>query len=509
MSIINSQLSIINRKGQTMSNLTRRDFIRTSMAVGAGMALAAPATRVLGANDEIRIATIGVGGQGSGHLKYFSKIPGVRYVAVCDADQNHVDRAVKYFADQGTKVDGYTDMRKLLDRKDIDAITSATPNHWHALVTVWACQAGKDVYIEKPASHEIWEGRKMVEAARKYDRIVQIGTQKRSSEAHKEAFAWIHEGHIGKIKWVRGFCYKGRGPGTNGVVHGTNGPAPIPEGVDYNFWCGPADMVPLHRTALHYVWHWMWNTGCGDIGNQGPHEMDIARWALGDPGLPAHALSIGGRFGMGGTDDIGETANTQIAYFDYKPAPLIFEVRGLPMKKGVRAMDNYRRTGVDIGDCVQCEGGYWPSGDGGGWVFDNDGKKIKQFSGRGGAGHHENFIKAVRSHKRSDLNADIEVGHLSASLCHMANTSYRLGKKMKPDEIKAALADNPEMLDSFNRMLEHLAANEVDLDKEPITMGPTLTMDAEKERYVGEYGDLANMFIKRNYREPFVVPENV
>jgi hypothetical protein len=502
-----------------MSSFTRRDLLKTSMAVSAGLTMLRPTSRVLGANDEIRIATIGVGGQGSYHTEVFSKIPGVRYVAVCDPDQFHVNARVKYFADKGVKVDGYTDMRRLLDRKDIDAITSATPNHWHALTTVWACQAGKDVYIEKPASHEIWEGRKMVEASRKYNRIVQIGTQKRSSEAHKAAFGWIRAGNIGKIQWVRGFCYKARGPATigggySGIVEGTNGPIPVPANIDYNLWCGPADMVPLHRKTLHYVWHWIWNTGCGDIGNQGPHEMDIGRWALGDPGLATHAFSIGGRFGVSQVGDVGETANTQIAYFDYQPAPLIFEVRGLPSKKGERRMDNYRRTGIDVGNCIQCEGGYFPAGDAGGSVFDNDGKKIKSFTGKeyggiGGAGHHENFIKAVRSHKRSDLNADIEVGHLSAGLVHMANTSYRLGKKMKTDEIKAALADNPEMLDSFDRMVEHLVANEIDLDKEPLTMGPMLTMDPEKEQYTGEYGDMANMFLKRNYREPFIVPENV
>lgn len=491
-----------------MSSVTRRSFIKSSMAVGAGLALAGPASHALGANNDIRVAVVGVGGQGGGHMRYFHGCEGARLVAICDADRNHVENRAKAFEDkEGYKLKTYTDVRKLLEDKEIDAITSATPNHWHALVTIWACQAGKDVYIEKPACHNIWEGRKMVEAARKYDRIVQIGTQKRSSEAHPAAFEWIREGHIGKIKWVRGFCYKGRGPGTNGIVHGTNGPNPIPQSVDYNLWCGPADMVPLNRTQLHYVWHWMWNSGCGDIGNQGPHEMDIARWALGDPGLPRHAFSIGGRFGVGETDDVGETANTQIAYFDYKPAPIIFEVRGLPMKKGVRAMDHYH--GTRVGNCVQCEGGYFPCDDGGGWVYDNDGKKIKQFSGRGGAGHHENFIKAVRSHKVSDLNADIEVGHLSASLSHMANTSHRLAKKATPDEIKTTIGDNPEMMDSFNRMLEHLDANEVNLEKEPIAIGPMLTMDAEKERYVGEHSEMANMFIKRNYREPFVVPENV
>ena len=493
-----------------MSKWTRRDFIRNSMAVGAGLAVAAPASRVLGANNDIRLGIVGVGSQGGGHMGIFSKVPGVRLVAICDADRDHVERrAAGFEKDNGVKLQTYTDMRKLLDNKEIDAITSATPNHWHALVTVWACQAGKDVYIEKPACHEIWEGRKMVEAARKYNRIVQVGTQKRSSEAHRAAFEWIREGHIGAIKWVRGFCYKGRGPGTNGIVHGTNGPKPIPASVDYNLWCGPAEMVPLQRSDLHYVWHWVWNTGNGDIGNQGPHEMDIARWALGNPGLPTRAFSIGGRFGVSEVGDAGETANTQIAFFDYKPAPLIFEVRGLPTKKGVRNMDNFRKTGVDIGDFVQCEGGYFPAGDGGGWVFDNEGKKIQQFSGRGGEGHHENFIKAVRSRKRSDQNADIEVGHLSAALCHMANTSHRLGKTATVEEIKTAIGDNAEMMDSFNRMLDHLAANEVDLAKEPITLGPVLTMDPEKERYVGEYGEMANMFLKRNYREPFVVPESV
>jgi len=491
-----------------MSNVTRRDFIKSSVAAGVGLALAAPHSRVLGANDQIRVAVVGVGGQGGGHMRYFHGCEGAKLVAICDADTNQMDGKAKAFEEkEGYKLRTYTDVRKLLEDKDIDVITSATPNHWHALVTIWACQAGKDVYIEKPASYCIWEGRKMVEAARKYNRIVQIGMQKRSSEAHPAAFEWIKEGHIGKIKWVRGFCYKGRGPGTNGVVHGTTGPKPLPARVDYNQWRGPADMVPRNRPDLHYVWHWMWNTGNGDIGNQGPHEMDIARWALGDPGLPQHVFSIGGRFGMGETDDIGETANTQIAYFDYKPAPLIFEVRGLPRKKGDRAMDHYR--GTRVGDCIQCEGGYFPCDDGGGWVFDNDGNRIKQFSGRGGAGHHENFIKAVRSRKVSDLNGDIEIGHLSAALCHMANTSHRLGKKATVDEVFQAIGDNEEMFDSFSRMVEHLVANEVDLEKEPITLGPTLTMDADKEQYVGEHSDMANMYLKRNYREPFIVPENV
>ena len=472
------------------------------MAVGAGLALAAPFSKARGANNDIRMAVIGVGERGSGHVRDFGRIEGVRVVAVCDADQNRVDQ----FKKQNAAMDTYTDMRKIFDRKDIDAVSSAAPNHWHALTTIWACQAGKDIYIEKPVSHNIWEGRKMVEAARKYNRIVQAGTQKRSSEAHKAAFEWMRQGNLGAIKCARGFCYKVRStPNARGIVPATNGPVPVPAGVDYNMWCGPANMEPLHRQMLHYVWHWFWNTGCGDLGNQGVHEMDLARWGIGDPGLPGRVISIGGRFTF---NDIGETANTQIVFFDYKPAPMIFEVRGLPRKKGENVMDNYK--GQDIGIVMECEKGYWSAGDGGGWVFNNDGTRTQQrFSGGGGGGHAANFIAAVRSHKASDLNADIEKGHISTALCHMGNTSYRLGKHASVADIKSAIGDNPLLLETFDRMVEHLKANEVDLEKEPITLGPWLTMDPQKEVWTGDWADLANMYLKRNYREPFVVPEQV
>jgi len=486
-----------------MGKFTRRDFMKTTMAAGAAMVLAGPNSRVLGANDDLRIAVVGVGGQGSGHIGYFNEKKGVRVVALCDADKARVEgRAADFEKKYEQKVKTYIDVRELLEDKSIDAITSATPNFWHSLVTVWACQAGKDVYIEKPVSHNIWEGRKAVEAARKYDRIVQTGTQRRSSEAYKEAYKYINGGNIGAIKWVRGFCYKPRFSG-NGIVNGTNGPISPPASVDYNLWCGPADMEPLRRTELHYLWHWVWNTGNGDLGNQGIHEMDLSRWALGDPKLAPRVISFGGRFKV---NDAGETANTQVVFLDYKPAPLIFEVRGLPRKKGDSGMDNFR--GTQIGVVVQCENGYYAAGEGGGWIYDNDGKKVKQLTGSGGE-HHQNFIDAVRSRKVSDLAADIEKGHLSSALCHMGNTSYRLGKKMPVDEVKKAVGDNAEMMDSLERMLAHLAANEVDLNAEPLTLGPMLTMDPEKEQYVGEYSEWANMYLKRNYREPFVVPEKV
>lgn len=486
-----------------MSRITRRDFIKGSMAVGASIALA-PHSRVLGANGDIRIGVIGVGGQGGGHMGYFHKLSGVRLVAICDADQSQIDKRAEDFEKKNNaKLKTYVDVRKMLDDKEIDAVTTATPNHWHSLISIWACQAGKDMYCEKPVSHNIWEGRKLVEAARKYNRIVQTGTQKRSDEGLMEAYDYINKGNIGKIKVSRGFCYKPRYSG-NGIVNGTNGPIPAPEGVDYNLWCGPAEMKPLTREKLHYKWHWVWNTGNGDLGNQGIHEMDLARWALNDPKLAPRVCSIGGRFAVG---DAGETANTQIVYLDYKSAPLVFEVRGLPRKKGDSSMDHYR--GTRVGMVVECENGYFVGGGGGGWIYDNNDKKVKQFKGGGGGGHHQNFIKAVRSRKVSDLNADIEKGHLSSALCHMGNVSYLMGKKMSVDEVKKAIGSNAVLMESFERMLEHLNANEVDLEKEPITMGPMLTMDPETEKFTGELSDMANMYVKRNYREPFVVPDKV
>ena len=498
-----------------MSNLNRRDFMKSSIFAGAAFAMATPFSRARGANDDIRIAVVGTGSQGSGHCRQWSGLQGVRLVAVCDADESHMNIRIggggRGFGRRGQdepqpqqELQRYTDVRKLLENKEIDAISSATPNHWHSLVTVWACQAGKDIYIEKPASHEIWEGRKMVEAARKYNRIVQVGTQRRSSGSYKSGYEWIKEGNIGEIKWSRGFCYKDRGPGSTGIVYATNGPNPVPASVNYDLWCGPAEIEPLRRRDLHYKWHWVWNTGNGDIGNQGVHEMDEARWALGDPGLPEHVFCIGGRFGV---NDAGETANTQIVFFDYKPAPLIFEVQGLPAVKGLRGVGHYR--GIRVGVVIQCENGYFAGGEGGGSAYDNDGNRIKQFPGNGGGGHYANFIDAVRSRKVEDLNADIEVGHISAALCHMGNISYRTGKYTSGEEIKSTIGDNTELMDSFNRMFEHLQANEIDFEKEPITMGPMLTMDPKTERFAGEYSEWANMYVKRNYREPFVVPDVV
>jgi hypothetical protein len=362
------------------------------------------------------------------------------------------------------------------------------------------------VYVEKPVSHEIWEGRKMVEAARKYERIVQAGTQKRTCEGLKAALEYIQQGNLGKIVVARGLCYKRRKS-----IGKVAGPQPIPEFVDYDLWTGPAPLSPLMREKLHYDWHWVWATGNGDIGNQGVHEMDMCRWALGEKGLARRVTSIGGRFGY---DDDGQTPNTQITILEYESAPIIFEVRGLPRRKDGPAMNNYRN--IQIGVVIECEHGYFAGGGGGGWVYDDKGNKIQQFKGRGGEGHRENFIKVMRSRKKSDLNADILEGHLSSALCHMGNISYRLGQRSSPDEIKEAIKEDKSAIETFERFQEHLFENWIDLSKVPAVLGPCLEMDSKREEFVDSgNGDakkltlFANQMLKRNYRRPFVIPEDV
>ncbi len=476
-----------------MRQINRRDFVKLSAA--AGLSAAVPFSRARGANDVVRVAVVGIRTQGSNHIKWFSKIPGVRVVAICDADRAFLDREERKFAERNEKVDTYVDYRKLLEDKNIDAVITATPNHWHALVTVWACQAGKDVYVEKPVSHNIWEGRRMVEAARKYNRIVQSGTQRRSDEGLREAIDYVNGGNLGAVRLVRGLVY-----GRRDSIGKVEGPQPVPETVDYDLWSGPAPMAPLMRKNLHYDWHWVWPTGDGDFGNNGIHYIDICRWVTGKNELPPRVVSLGGRLGY--VDD-GETANTQIVFCDYQPVPILFELRNLPRAKGDSAMDHYR--GIRYGVIVDCEDGYLA----GGWAYDKEGKRVKQFRLTEGAGHHQNFIDAVRSRKVSDLNADVLEGHLSSALCHMGNISYRLGKEASRDDILERIGGNKDIVESFERMQDHLLLNGVDVKLTPRMLGPWLTMDPQAEQFTGEFAEEANRLVRGTYRAPFVVPAQV
>jgi len=493
-----------------MNKLNRRRFLKTSLLASAS-AGALPAfgaeperkiptsttSRVVGANGDIRYAVVGFrqdGGRGQSHIQGMAELKGTRLVALCDVDRSILDREVKKCQDAGKEIQGYTDIRKLLENKDIDVVTFATPNHWHALGSIWAIQAGKDVYVEKPVSHNVWEGRQIVNAARKHNRIVQTGTQSRSSTGIAEAIAYLREGNLGKIIRARGLCYKRRAS-----IGKVDGPQEVPASVDYDLWCGPAPKAPLMRKRLHYDWHWVWPTGNGDLGNQGIHEMDVARWVLGEPELSSRVISIGGRLGY---EDDGNTPNTLIVFHDYKAAPLVYEVRGLPSGEGSDKMDKYR--GADIGIVVDCEGGsvVIPSYSTA-TIMDKEGKEIKKFEGH--TSHFANFVDAVRSRKHTDLKADILEGHLSSALCHTANISYRLGKPHSPEEIKDAVKDNTDLSEMLGRMEEHLAANKVDLSKTPATLGAVLNMDPKTERFKDNAA--ANHMLTREYRKPFVVPE--
>jgi predicted dehydrogenase len=479
------------------TKFTRRSFLKTTAVTAAAVSWSARSwSQVRSANDDVRVATVGFHGRGADHISGFSKVKGSRIAGLCDVDQNVLDKEKQKWTDSGVQVEAVTDLRRLLDSKEVDVITIATPNHWHSLATIWAVQAGKDVYVEKPVSHNVWEGRKAVEAARKYGRIVQTGTQCRSSFAIRDAFSWIKEGNLGKITISRGLCYKPRGS-----IGKVDGPQPIPGGVDYNLWSGPAPIYPIRRKQFHYDWHWLWPYGSGDLGNQGIHQMDICRWAIGANELSSAILSIGGRVGY---SDDGQTANTQIVYHDYRPAPLIFEVRGLPSAKGAKNMD--RLKGASVGCIIECEGGYvtvpnYSSAT----AHDKDGKEIKKWNGADN--HFENFIKAVRSRQHTDLNADILEGHLSSALCHTGNISYRLGHTRSADEIAEAIKTNAAMTETFERMLAHLKANDVDLEVSKLTIGAPLTMDPKTERFIGD--EIANAMLSRVYRPPFVVPEKV
>jgi predicted dehydrogenase len=496
-----------------MRKILRRAFLKGSAAAAAAAAVLGggvsydPRSRVLGANEDIRLAVVGVGstvkigGKGKQDIRDFRKIPGVRIVALCDVDRANLDPEVEQFNKRGEKVEAYTDVRKLLESKGIDAVTITTPNHWHALVAVWACQAGKDVFVQKPASHNIFEGRKMVEAARKHNRIVQCTSGSRSPTGYKEALDFVRQGGLGKMLYVHGVNYKPR-PGIGKV----SGPQPIPKSLDYDLWSGPAPVMPLMREYLHYDWHWDWLYGNGDMGNMGIHYMDGCRMAVGQDRLPRHVISIGGRFGY--VDD-GQTPNTQIVWFDYEPAPIIFEVRGLPKDKSLlrdswdsKAMDSY--CGMQIGVVVHCENGYVA----GNKAFDKDGKLIQQFK-PATPDMNSNFIQAVRSRRAADLVGDILQGHLSAALVHMGNISYRLGKATPGPEIAERVRGRKELASSYERFQAHLEANGIDLGKMPAALGPMLTMDSDAERFTGEFSREANQLVSREYRAPFVVPEKV
>jgi predicted dehydrogenase len=408
-----------------MERITRRAFLEQSnrAVLGAVAGLTVLRSWSHSPNDTIGVAIIGLNGQGKTHMRNFSEIEGVRIVALCDVDERVLQQSGAMVEQRtGSRPKLYTDLRQLLEDKEIDAVSTATPNHWHALLTIWACQAGKDVYVEKPACWGFDEGEKMVQAARKYNRIVQVGHQTRSDPVTRLAVQRALAGELGKVYMSRGLCYKPRGP--IGIQKDTD----PPPWLHWELWQGPANRRPFNPNYVHYNWHWFWNYGNGDIGNQGVHQVDIARWFL-NKRYPVKVHSVGGRYGY---EDQGETPNTQVATFEYEDGTLlVFEVRGLYTND---------EQGAKIGNLVYGSLGYMSSGDGykprrspQEELPEKQNTQRPELGGTGEPNHYRNFIQAVRSRRVSDLHCDVEEGVISAQLVHLANISYRLGRALRFD----------------------------------------------------------------------------
>jgi predicted dehydrogenase len=422
--------------------MNRRHFLMSSAAAGAARLKAAPSI-----NDTVRVACVGIRGQGRAHIHMYSQMPTVEIAALCDVDESVLNQRTQEMVSAGKKKPaGYTDVRKLLEDKSIDAISIATPNHWHSLMGIWACQAGKDVYVEKPCSHNIFEGRQLVRAAEKYNRIVQHGTNSRSGVAVREAVEKMRGGLIGEVYMARGLCFKWRD------TIGRKAEEAVPAGVDYNLWTGPAPLGAFTRNRFHYNWHWFWDYGNGDIGNQGIHEMDIARWGLGVK-YPTRVSAIGGHFMF---DDDQQTPNTMVANFEFdeggKKKMLVFEVRHwMTNHEAGIGEGGKKKDSNTVGNTFYGSKGYLAI-DGYGQYKTWLGRDQEPGPSRNEDGNNwANFIEAVRSRKQSDLNAPIEEGYMSTVLVHLANISYRLGRTLEFDAQNLSCKGDPEATRMFTR----------------------------------------------------------
>jgi predicted dehydrogenase len=472
-----------------MSRFTRRSFIGQTLAAGAAAALPSLASaRPSGANDRLRVALLGVKGQGRVHAAKWADMKDAEVVAICDPDSNIISDAMSAVEKRTSRKPAYVpDLRKIMDDKSIDVISIAMPNHWHVLASIWGIQSGKDVYVEKPLGHNIWEQRKLVEASRKHDKLVQMGNYPRSLQSYRSAIEFLRAGKLGKVKVAHGICY-GTRPSIRKLAD-----APVPEGVDYNLWQGPAAERPFNPNRFHYNWHWNFEYGGGEIANNGIYYLDIARWGLGKAEHPKRAMSLGGRLSY---EDDGNTPNTQIGVIDYGDVQIIQEIRGLPSGK----YQNY----VQSGNVFHCENGTLVLGGATLAAFAPNGEVIQKFSGAGE--HFRNFADAVKARDRSMLNSEVLEGHLSTVLCHLPNISHRLG------ETRVVTGDAPFEgsdggNDAWNRMAAHLKENGLDLARTEFRVGRTLKFDGKSETIVGDAD--ANKLLSREYRKPFAVPENI
>ncbi len=500
-----------------MSRMNRRRFVTGSLAAGAAFASAPYIAKAQSPNEKINAAVVGVGGRGGSHLSQFVNDPRTYVLYVVDIDEKIGNiRCETVGREQGFKPKLVSDMREVFADDSVDIVSTATPNHWHALCGIWAMQAGKDVYIEKPVCHNIAEGSALIAAARKYGRMCQVGTQCRSNPAVRDAVEFIRSGGIGDVKLARGLCWKRR------KSIGAKGDYPIPEQVDFNLWSGPATYTnpKITRPKFHYDWHWQRHYGNGDLGNQGPHQTDIARWGLGVDTHPNSVICYGGRLGYQAERndpdyvDAGDTGNTEVSIYDYGDKQLVFETRGLDVTDSAddeinRIFNKEQGNKVGVifygtdGILVQREYSHCVA-------YDKNLEVIKEFRGGNDRLHFQNFLDACASRKMEDLNADVREGHLSAAISHLGNISYYLGEENKVSvgearDILEKLSGPEDHLATLERTVKHLVQNDVDLDKYPLSMGPMLKFDPEQEVFPDS--PEATALVRREYREGFVCPK--
>jgi predicted dehydrogenase len=507
------------------SRQDRRRFIQNSSVVAAAAWMST--ARAVHSQEETESrsldstmsgAVIGTGGRGGSHIGGMLRAKNVTLTHICEVDAGIANsRANLIEEQQGLRPEVVSDIRRLLDEKSLDFVTIATPNHWHALGGIWAMQAGKHAYIEKPVCHNIMEGSSLVAAARKYNRMCQVGTQCRSSQACIDAVQFIAEGGIGEVRLARGLCYKRR------KSIGAIGDYPVPDAVDFDLWSGPAEMTSprLTRPNFHYDWHWQRLYGNGDFGNQGPHQTDIARWGLGLDRHPNSIITYGGRLGYQAERndpdyvDAGDTANTEVSILDYGDKCIVFETRGLSVDESAddelnRLFGSSKGNKVGVvfygsdGYVVQRAYDYCIA-------FDKEMNVLKEFRDTNlDMAHYNNFLLACEKVDHHLLNADVREGHLSAGISHLGNISYYLGEKnyVSVEELKAALGNVKSLDDNdktLQRTVSHLEQNGVDLAKSPLSLGPQLTFDPEKEVFTNH--PEANQWLAREYRAGFVCPE--
>ncbi len=482
-----------------MTKISRRKFIIGSVCAAAALPLRMSA--VSSPNNRVRVVMIGCGIRSRLLLDQFLKIKDCEIVAICDPDTVQMGKLMKRLAPAAdslsTEVVGqYQDYRKLLEWKDIDAVVISSPNHWHVMHSIDAMQAGKDVYLEKPVSHSLWEGQQLVAAEKKFGRVIAAGYQNRSDPGPIEGIRYVQEGNLGKILSVHVCCFRNRDSIGNRLAQ----PLTPPASCDYNLWLGPAQDQPIYRPQLHYDWHWIWNTGNGDIGNQAPHEIDMACWVTNGDQLPVEMNSFGNRFAW---EDAGETPNMQVAWYKMNGIPCVVEVNNLKIspERNVEGI----RDGVRVGIVVKCEGGELRGGRGGMYVVGADGKtKVKKFPGDGGADHQQNFIDAVRTRNSSNLRSRIESAEYSSAISHLANLSLRTGTLQAEDAVSEAIGDNSVLHTILDDQAKQLQA--WGIDQPEYRLGQSLKVN---QQYASLKGDGIAELVRPPQRQEFAVPELV